>query len=196
MSSCTEGMAWLHPRFTHGQNSNAPRLHMASQLAAGICHPAVLGIFGSHRFRIGVKSSSKFSPFSSNLAPVSAPEAIEISCSTGSISFAPTWGSFPRWMSLGLDRLDRKNPPGSTRILANSESSGGPGRTSHRSEEFPPQSAYLRWQVVDEQKAFGCPPNRGEGCGGGCFSGFFHGFFLLRRFIFLWKMEDMEALVL
>ncbi|CAL1169144.1 unnamed protein product [Cladocopium goreaui] len=28
--------------------------------------------------------------------------------------------------------------------------------------EFPPQSAYLRWQVVDEQKAFGCPPNRGK----------------------------------
>ena len=57
-------------------------------------------------------------------------------------------------MSLGLDRLDRKNPtritPGSWRLP-----------TSHRSEEFPPQSAYLRWQVVDEQKAFGCPPNRG-----------------------------------
>ena len=31
-----------------------------------------------------------------------------------------------------------------------------------RFQEFPPQSAYLRWQVVDEQKAFGCPPNRGQ----------------------------------
>ena len=28
-------------------------------------------------------------------------------------------------------------------------------------EEYVPQSAYLKWQVVDEQKAFGCPPNRG-----------------------------------
>ncbi|CAK9043903.1 Mycosubtilin synthase subunit A [Durusdinium trenchii] len=28
--------------------------------------------------------------------------------------------------------------------------------------EYVPQSAYLKWQVVDEQKAFGCPPNRGK----------------------------------
>ena len=29
-------------------------------------------------------------------------------------------------------------------------------------QEYQPQSAYLKWQVVDEQKAFGCPPNRGS----------------------------------
>lgn len=55
----------------------------------------------------------------------------------------------------------KKPHPDHPRILANSDTTGGPGPTSHRSEEFPPQSAYLRWQVVDEQKAFGCPPNRG-----------------------------------
>eukprot|EP00439_Symbiodinium_sp_Y106_P005937 s4972_g1.t1 len=28
--------------------------------------------------------------------------------------------------------------------------------------ELAPQLAYLKWQVVDEQKAYGCPPNRGK----------------------------------
>ncbi|CAJ1416719.1 unnamed protein product, partial [Effrenium voratum] len=28
--------------------------------------------------------------------------------------------------------------------------------------EYTPQNAYLKWNVVDEQKAYGCPPNRGK----------------------------------
>ncbi|CAE7628057.1 L [Symbiodinium microadriaticum] len=35
-------------------------------------------------------------------------------------------------------------------------------RVFPKCKELAPQLAYLKWQVVDEQKAYGCPPNRGK----------------------------------
>ena len=70
-------------------------------------------------------------------------EATATSSSTGNISSAQISASFPRCRTARAAR-------GLERWLV-----------AALRQEYQPQSAYLKWQVVDEQKAFGCPPNRG-----------------------------------